>query len=206
MRIDNNGFEYFRYSEIKKIEKNYEEGNKEETNKKFKGDVYVKTEIEYMKATYSSLVNKKVEINPNRWKELQSDSQKMFDEFKAWVEDKIKKQLGITQDEKTEMKKELEDGQWSPEAVSDRILEFAKSISNGDKTKIELLRNAVKEGFEQVRGLIGGNLPEVSEKTYDLVMKKFEKWEKGEDENQIQTEESGVEYINVKQEIIQDNE
>jgi hypothetical protein len=205
MRIDNNGFEYFKYSEVKKIDKNFEKANEKDTGKKFKGDVYVKTEIEYMKATYSSLVNKKVEINPNRWKELQSDSQKMFDEFKAWVEDKIKKQLGITQDEKNEMKKELEDGKWSPEAVSDRILEFAKSISNGDKTKIELLRNAVKEGFKNVKDILGGKLPEVSEKTYDLVMKKFDKWEKGEDENQMQIEEGGVEYINVKQEIIEDN-
>lgn len=205
MRIDNNGFEYFKYSEVKKIDKNFGKANEKDGVEKFKGDVYVKTEIEYMKATYSSLVNKKVEISPNRWKELQNDSQKMFDEFKAWVEDKIKKQLGITQDEKIEIKKELKDGKWSPEAVSDRILEFAKSISNGDKTKIDLLRNAVKEGFDNVKKLLGDNFPEVSKKTYDLVMKKFEEWEKGEDENQMQIEEGGVEHINVKQEIIEDN-
>ncbi|WGS65484.1 hypothetical protein [Marinitoga aeolica] len=207
MRIDNNGFEYFKYSEVKKIDKkeNFEKANGKVIDKKFKGDVYVKTEIEYMKATYSSLVNKKLKINSNRWKELQSDSQKMFDEFKAWVEDKIKKQLGITPDEKLEMKEELKNGKWSPEAVSDRILEFAKSISGNDKSKIELLRNAVKKGFEDVKGILGGKLPEVSEKTYDLVMKKFDKWEKGEDENQMQIEEGGVEYINVKQEIIEDN-
>ncbi|WP_129410023.1 hypothetical protein [Marinitoga lauensis] len=190
MRIDNKGFEYFKYSEVRKIGKDKEleksDGNKKGESKNFKGDVYVKTEIEYMKATYSSLVHKNPQINPNRWKELQNDSQKMFNEFKSWVEDKIKKQLGITQDEKSEMKKELETGKWSPEAVSDRILEFAKSISGGDKSKINLLRNAVKKGFEDVRGVLGGKLPDVSEKTYDLVMKKFDMWEKGEDEIQIE--------------------
>lgn len=207
MRIDNNGFEYFKYSEIKKIDKSIEKKSNGEKNEKvFKGDVYVKTEIEYMKATYSSLVKKGLNVNPNRWKELQSNSQKLFDEFKAWVEDKIKKQLGITQDERTEMKEELETGKWSPEAVSDRILEFAKSISGGDKSKIELLRNAVKKGFEDVKGILGGKLPEVSEKTYDLVMKKFDEWEKGNDENKMQIEEGGVEYINIKQEIIKGEE
>ncbi|KLO22759.1 hypothetical protein X275_05645 [Marinitoga sp. 1197] len=201
MRIDNN-FEYFKYSSIKKIS---EKGNNElkSKEKKFKGDVYVKTEIEYMKATYSSMVKKNIQINPNRWKELKADSQKLYDEFKAWVEDKIKKQLGITDSEKAEMKKELEDGQWSPEAVSDRIIEFAKSISGGDKSKINLLKDAVKKGFDDVKGILGGKLPEVSEKTYDLVMKKFEAWEKGEDG--IQIEKGGVEYINVKEEIIKED-
>ncbi|KLO23948.1 MULTISPECIES: hypothetical protein [unclassified Marinitoga] len=201
MRIDNN-FEYFKYSSIKKIS---EKGNNElkSKEKNFKGDVYVKTEIEYMKATYSSMVKKNIQINPNRWKELKADSQKLYDEFKTWVEDKIKKQLGITDSEKAEMKKELEDGQWSPEAVSDRIIEFAKSISGGDKSKINLLKDAVKKGFDDVKGILGGKLPEVSEKTYDLVMKKFEAWEKGEDE--IQIEKGGVEYINVKEEIIKED-
>ncbi|KAF2956110.1 hypothetical protein [Marinitoga sp. 38H-ov] len=199
MRINNN-IEYFKYFEIRMIDENFSEGkNKEEA----KEDVYIKTEIEYMKATYSNLYNKKIEINSKRWKELKNNFQMMFDEFKAWVEDKIKKQLGITQDEKIEMKKELEYGKWSPENVSDRVIEFAKSISNGDKSKIELLKNSVKEGFDNVKGLMGGTLPEVSEKTYNLVMKKFESWEKGED--RIQIEEDSIEYINVKQEVIKDN-
>ncbi|GAB6190248.1 hypothetical protein JCM30566_19920 [Marinitoga arctica] len=201
MRIDNKGFEYFKYSEIKRIESR--ENSEKNVDKKIKGDVYVKTEIEYMKATYSSLVNKKIEINPNRWKELQNDSQKLFDEFKSWVEDKVKKQLGISEKEKSDMNEEILNGYWSPEATSDRIIEFAKSISGGDKLKIELLRNAVKEGFESVKNILGGKLPEVSKKTYDLAMKKFEEWQKSNDGN-VQIEEGGVEYIKVKKEIIED--
>ncbi|AEX86217.1 hypothetical protein Marpi_1836 [Marinitoga piezophila KA3] len=216
MRINGENFNYFKYTEITKLEntKEFEEKNKSKNNennksanKSPKGDVYVKTEIEYMKATYSSVVGKKIEIDPSKWKDMKEESQQMYDKFKAWVEDKIKKQLGITEDERAEMKKELEgDGYWSPESVSDRLIEFAKSISGGDKSKIDLLRNAVKEGFQSVRDMLGGKLPEVSEKTYDLVMKKFELWEKGEDENmEITTESGGVEYIKVNQEVIIEN-
>lgn len=73
-----------------------------------------------------------------------------------------------------------EGGDQSPEAVSDRIVEFAKAISGGDKSKFNLLVGAIDEGFSEARRLLGGQLPEISQKTYDLVMEKIENWKNEE--------------------------
>ncbi len=71
-----------------------------------------------------------------------------------------------------------EDGPLGAEAVSDRIVDFAKAISGGDKTRIAELREAITEGFRQAEEILG-TLPEVSAKTYDLVMEKLAAWEVG---------------------------
>lgn len=50
-----------------------------------------------------------------------------------------------------------EGGPFSPENVSDRIVEFAKAISSGDKSKFELLKGAIEEGFgAAAKALDGG--------------------------------------------------
>jgi len=69
-----------------------------------------------------------------------------------------------------------EGGELSPEKVSDRIVEFAKAISGGDKSKIDTLREAIDKGFEEAARILGGELPEISQKTYDLVMEKLDNW------------------------------
>jgi hypothetical protein len=69
-----------------------------------------------------------------------------------------------------------ENGDWGVEAVSDRILSFAKSISNGDQSKIEMLREANDKGFASVQKTLGGKLPDISTKTYDAVMSKLDAW------------------------------
>lgn len=69
-----------------------------------------------------------------------------------------------------------EGGASSPENVSDRIVEFAKAISGGDKSKFELLKGAIQDGCNAARDAFGGNLPEISNKTYDLVMEKLDQW------------------------------
>ena len=71
-----------------------------------------------------------------------------------------------------------EDGYWGVEQTSDRILDFAKALSGGDPDKIEELREAFKKGFEDATGTWGKELPEISQKTYDAVMEKFDAWSK----------------------------
>lgn len=59
-------------------------------------------------------------------------------------------------------------------------MDMAKALSNGDKTKISLLKDAVIKGFEAA-GLEfngGAGLPEICSHTYDEVMKRFDEWEK----------------------------
>jgi len=74
-----------------------------------------------------------------------------------------------------------EGGKFSPEAVSDRIVNFAKSISGGDTEKYGLLKDAIEKGFNEAREILGGSLPEISETTYDLVMDKLDNWANNEE-------------------------
>ena len=68
-----------------------------------------------------------------------------------------------------------EDGYWGVEQTSDRIIDFAKVLTGGDPSKIEDMREAFKKGYEQAEKTWGGELPEISKKTYDAVMEKFDK-------------------------------
>ena len=73
-----------------------------------------------------------------------------------------------------------EDGYWGVEKTSDRILDFAKALSGGDPSKAETLLEAFKKGFEEATSTWGKELPEISQKTYDAVLEKFEAWKNGD--------------------------
>ncbi|MGN0352855.1 MAG: hypothetical protein ACI4ES_14485 [Roseburia sp.] len=75
-----------------------------------------------------------------------------------------------------------EDGYWGVEQTSDRILDFAKALSGGNTDYADELLAAFKKGFEQATGTWGKKLPEISQKTYDAVVEKFEKWKNGTEE------------------------
>lgn len=68
-----------------------------------------------------------------------------------------------------------EDGYWGVNQTSDRIIQFATALTGGDPNKIEEMREAFKNGFKQAEETWGGSLPEISQKTYDAVMEKFDK-------------------------------
>lgn len=72
-----------------------------------------------------------------------------------------------------------EDGYWGVEQTSDRILDFAKALSGGDPSKAESLKKAFLEGFEMAKKTWGGELPEISQRTYDATVKKFDDWANG---------------------------
>lgn len=69
-----------------------------------------------------------------------------------------------------------EDGYWGVEQTSDRILDFAKALSGGDPDKAEEMLEAFKKGFEQATKTWGDTLPDISQRTYDAVLSKFEAW------------------------------
>ena len=68
-----------------------------------------------------------------------------------------------------------EDGYWGVEATSDRIIDFATALTGGDPSKIEEMREAFQKGFDLAKQAWGGELPEISQRTYDAVMAKFDK-------------------------------
>ena len=69
-----------------------------------------------------------------------------------------------------------EDGYWGVKQTSERILDFAKAISGNDPEKAEQMREAIKKGYESAADFWGGELPELSQKTYDAVMKGLDDW------------------------------
>ena len=68
-----------------------------------------------------------------------------------------------------------EDGYWGVEQTSDRIIDFAKALTGGDPSKIEEMREAFKKGYKMAEDTWGGKLPDISQRTYDAVMEKFDK-------------------------------
>ena len=63
----------------------------------------------------------------------------------------------------------------------------------GDPTKIDTLQNAVIKGFEKAAGILGkkslSDMPDITQKTYDSVMKGFSDWKASYD---AKTEEEEV--------------
>lgn len=72
-----------------------------------------------------------------------------------------------------------EDGYWGVEQTSDRILDFAKALSGNDPEKADLLLDAFKKGFKDATKSWGTDLPDISQRTYDAVVEKFENWKNG---------------------------
>lgn len=95
--------------------------------------------------------------------------------------------LTVDADTIAQAKKDIaEDGYWGVEKTSDRILDFAKALSGGDKDKADELLNAFKKGFSQATGAWGDKLPSICQDTYDAVLKKFDDWKNGTDDTQVQ--------------------
>lgn len=82
-----------------------------------------------------------------------------------------------------------EDGYWGVEKTSSRIVDFATALTGGDPDKIEDMREAFKTAYEQAEKTWGGELPEISKKTYEAVMKKFDELA-GKDTSEETTQEN----------------
>ena len=67
-----------------------------------------------------------------------------------------------------------EDGYWGVNQTSDRIIQFATALTGGDPDKIEEMRAAFQKGYDMAEKKWGGSLPEISQRTYDAVMEKFD--------------------------------
>ena len=67
-----------------------------------------------------------------------------------------------------------EDGYWGVEQTSDRIVSFATALAGDDSKALEKMRDAFVKGYKQAEKQWGGKLPDISQRTYDAVMKKFD--------------------------------
>ena len=127
--------------------------------------------------------------------QLKQDAENRMNTFKKMIADMMSKQAGtygtamddamwkflakgdFTVDAATKAQAQAdiaEDGYWGVEQTSSRIIDFAVALTGGDPDKVEEMREAFKKGFKQAEKTWGGELPEISQKTYDAVMKKFD--------------------------------
>ncbi len=71
-----------------------------------------------------------------------------------------------------------EDGYWGVDQTSSRIFDFAMALSGGDPDKMEEMRDAFLKGYKQAEKAWGDSLPDISKRTYDAVLEKFDNYEK----------------------------
>lgn len=120
--------------------------------------------------------------------QLKKESEKSFNNLKRMIENMLQKQgttlkllgpdelVNIDEATRAEASEMIGDnGPYGIEAMSDTIVDFAKAISGGDKSKLDKLIAAIDKGFSEAGKILGG-LPEISMKTYDRIMEKLDIW------------------------------
>ncbi len=146
------------------------------------------TEIKYKEKTQSTSFNGKIDFKD--FEKIREKSNNDIEAFEKFINKIFSYQGNYTSRKMTSVKsvnikiktEAVEEepsqeitGYWGAEETSQRILDFAKKISGNNPEKFDLLIGAFKNGFEEAKKTFGGTLPEVSHKTYDLVMDGFEK-------------------------------
>ncbi len=149
-------------------------------------------------ATYESTINEKTDRKAIV-AALKADAQARTDSFRKMVEDMLFKQGkkitsaddmwralangDFTVDAETAAKAKAEiadDGYWGVEQTSQRIFDMAVALSGGDEDKMDEMLDAFKKGFKQATKAWGKELPDISGRTYDAVMEKFENYKNKE--------------------------
>lgn len=148
----------------------------------------------YEKSSYSTK-------NAGLVEKLKADTQNRVDQMKKLVTDMISKQGGViansndmwrflaggnfTVDAETQANAKAaiaDDGYWGVKQTSERIFDFAVSLSGGDKDKMEDMLKAFKKGFSAATKSWGKSLPDISSQTYDAVLEKFENYQNSKTE------------------------
>lgn len=152
------------------------------------------------KETTQTSTKKNTKVDSETIAKLKADADQRLSQLKGIVEQLITKQGKtsetasiwsqfrqgildgtITVDEATAKQAQediSEDGYWGVKQTSERILDFAKALTGGDSSKVEEMRKAIEKGFSQAAKLWGDELPEISQKTHDAVMKGLDEWAK----------------------------
>ena len=181
----------------------YTAAKTDHTEKKSESSTKTETGVVYEKSSgqTSGTVTKKTDyalVN-----KLKADAEQRTSQLRSLVEKMMTKQgvaIGtadsmwsflakgnFTVDEATRAQAQAdiaEDGYWGVDQTSDRILDFAKALSGNDPEKADLLLDAFKKGFKEATKSWGQDLPDISQRTYDAVVEKFNKWKNGTDETE----------------------
>jgi hypothetical protein len=92
------------------------------------------------------------------------------------------KMVEIDEETRAEAQRLISDGgEYSIENTANRLFEFAKAVSGGDKSKISELKSGLEQGYKAAEKAFGGELPEICRKTIDCTMKKLDQWATSEE-------------------------
>ena len=67
-----------------------------------------------------------------------------------------------------------EDGYWGVEQTSDRMVKFALALTGGDPDKLDSMIEAFEKGYAEAEKQWGGELPELTQRTREATLKKFQ--------------------------------
>lgn len=81
-----------------------------------------------------------------------------------------------------------EDGYLGVEQTSERIVQFALSIADGDPNRLAEIKASIDKGFQMAAEALGGVLPDISIKTYNAIMDKLDAWAESFDKASAQTD------------------
>ena len=126
------------------------------------------------------------------------DSNQKMENFKNLIRTLIEKQGGTLEaalsgkfevkiDEATRLEAQeaiSEDGEFGVAKTAERIVNFAKAISGGDVSKLETLKKAITQGFDEAEKILG-ELPQISKETYKEIMKQLDQWASGGDKVEV---------------------
>ena len=68
------------------------------------------------------------------------------------------------------------DGYFGVEKMSERLFDLAVSLSGGDYEEMKVMKESIIKGFDNAARQWGGDLPDISNNTFDAIMNKFDKW------------------------------
>ncbi len=172
---------------------------KEKIEKVDKGNAEtVEGKQETVKTDHTAAVYDKTKLSGDDRKaivsQLKADQEKRQAQLTELVQNMISKQTNVfgeandiwkflakgdfTVDAETKKKAQediSEDGYWGVKQTSDRIVEFATALAGDDSKALEKMKDAFIKGYKQAEKQWGGKLPDISRKTYDAVMEKFDK-------------------------------
>lgn len=105
----------------------------------------------------------------------------------------------VSEAAKAQAQKDIsEGGYWSVEETAGRIIDFAKALTGGDPDKIDSMRSAFEKGYGEATKAWGRDLPDISQETYDAVMKGFDDWANGTDTQAAQANAATAEATTVE--------
>lgn len=160
-------------------------------------------------ATTSASTKKTYKADPALIAKLKEDANQRAQQLQSIVEQLMTKQgktynkanglkglyesLEVDAATKAQAQKDIaDDGYWGVDQTSSRIFDFAMALSGGDPDKMEEMRDAFLKGYKKAEKAWGDSLPDISKRTYDAVIEKFDNYKKENSNSASKVTESQV--------------